>query len=223
MEDDKRQIAEGCLTSEQWEDSQKNELWFWQTQKKDNLEQYHRNDYYRGPLEDGSDIAQEFFLRDFSDKLVIDVGSGPQGILHVLKAGRKIAIDPLMDKFIEQGYEVNANDVETLSMTGESFVLDEPADIALCLNAIDHAKSPKDVIKNIYMNLKIGGDLLLITDLRTPDKLDCYHKLQITEEDVNSWMLSDGDEYMGLEIIEWHNFPHQPGNPLRQLIIQCRK
>ena len=217
--------SENSLTHEQWQNSQENEAAFWLSQKsQNNLEQRQRNDYYRGLLEDGCDIAKRFFEQDFSDKVIVDVGSGPEGILHVLEAKRKIAIDPLMDIFFELGYEVNSDNVEMLCMTGEEFSLDEPADVIVCLNAIDHTRDPDATVKNIGRNLKTEGEFLLLTDMRKPDQLDDYHKIPVDICDIQNWILFDKNcQNTGLEIIEEHVFPHQKGNPVMQYIAWCRK
>lgn len=217
-----RQVTESCLSEEQWGQSQKNEAWFWQTQKDcDNIEQYHRNTYYRNVMEDDCIIARDFFAQDFADSAIIDIGSGPHGILHVLDAKFKLAIDPLMSEFIKQGYDVGADNVWWMSAQAEDFhpytIPGNPVffDYATCLNAVDHMQEPAKAVENIAEYL--DGELLLITDLRTPDKLDDYHRLSITQEDVMEWVEPH------FEIIERQNYAHQPGNPLRQLILRCRK
>jgi len=214
-----RTITESCLTDEQWNDSQKNEAWFWKVQKEEgNPEQYHRNHYYRNILEDDCTIARDFFAQDFTGKAVLDVGSGPYGILHVLEAESKLAIDPLMDVFREQGYDVESDNVECLCSPGEDFEVYE-AEYIVCLNALDHMKDPQAAIKNIVRHLVTGGELLLIIDLRPQDKLDAYHKLAITEEDVLAWT----EPYF--DIIEGQNIAHGDGtvNKVRQLVLRCKK
>lgn len=212
-----RKTAEDCLDNTQWNHSQMHEGFFWHYQaEQGNIEQKQRNHYYRNLLEDGCEIAKDFFQRSFLDSVIVDVGSGPEGILHVLHAQRKFAVDPLMDKFAEE-YDVWNNSVEAICARGEDFELPEKADIALCLNAIDHCQNPQLVIANIWDNMKPAGELLLITDLRKPDECDCYHKLCITESNLHRWL----DEYFDIWL--WHNFPHQAGNPIRQLIARCVK
>jgi len=221
-----RTITEGCLTDEQWNESQKNEAWFWQTQKgQDNLEQRQRNDYYRNVLEDGCTISRDFFAQDFTESAIIDVGSGPEGILHVLNAKFKLAVDPLMSTYIEQGYKVGANNVLWLAEAAEDFypymIPGNPVffDYALCLNALDHMRDPSMAIKNVAEYLELGAELLLITDLRIKELLDVYHRLVVTETDVLSWL----EPYF--EIVEKQIINHGDGtiNILKQLVIKCRK
>jgi len=221
-----RTITESSLTEEQWSESQRNEAWFWKTQKdQDNLEQRQRNAYYRNVLEDGCLIFRDFFAQDFTESSIMDVGSGPEGILHVLDAKFKLAVDPLMSTYIEQGYKVGANNVWWLAEAAEDFypytIPGNPVffDYALCLNALDHMRDPAMAIKNIAEYLEPGGELLLITDLRIEELLDVYHQLVVTEDDVLSWL----EPYFG--IVEKELINHGDGtiNILKQLVIKCRK
>jgi len=185
--------------------------------KQDNLEQRQRNVYYRGLLEDGCTISRDFFAQDFSQSSIFDVGSGPEGILHVLECPCKIAVDPLMDVYRDQGYPIEFNHVTTICRTGESFDLGTEVDYALCLNALDHCRDPQAVVANISRNLKVGGEFLLLTDLRTAEHMDGLHKLVVTEEMVRNWLNPHFD------ITQWHVFPHQAGNPVMQLVVRCTK
>jgi len=221
-----RTITESCLTEEQWVESQRNEAWFWQTQKsQDNLEQRQRNNYYRNVLEDGCVIFRDFFAQDFTESTIIDVGSGPKGILHVLNAKFKLAIDPLMSTYIKQGYDVGMDNVWWLAAPAEDFhpytIPGNPVlfDYALCLNALDHMRDPAMAIKNIALYLEPVAELLLIIDLRVEGLLDVYHQLVVTEDDVLSWL----EPYFG--IVEKELIRHGDGtiNILKQLVIRCRK
>lgn len=216
-----QQIAESCLTEEQWRNSQRNEAWFWQTQKaQGNPEQRHKNVYYKGILEDGCTISRDFFAQDFTDSSILDIGSGPMGILHTIESSQKVAVDSLMDTYRALEYKVDEHDVMSLCMDGEHlFFKHIQFDYVLCLNALDHMKDPGKAIENISNYLKNKGQLLLIVDLRPEDKLDCYHKLAIAEKDVLEWI----EPYF--EIIEKDNIAHGDGtiNTIRQLVIWCRK
>ena len=221
-----RTITESCLTEEQWSESQKNEAWFWKTQKdQGNLDQYHRNNHYRNVMEDDSVISRDFFAQDFTESTIMDVGSGPEGILHVLDAKFKLAVDPLMSTYIEQGYKVGADNVWWLADAAEDFypytIPGNPVffDYALCLNALDHMRDPAMAIKNIAEYLEPGGELLLITDLRMEKFLDACHQLVVTEDDVMSWLEPD------FGIVEKELIGHGDGtiNKTKQLVIRCRK
>jgi len=213
----------GFLSEVDWKDSQVNEAGFWKSQFKiNNQEQIQRNTYYKGLLEDGNSIAKDFFNRDFSNAFIADVGSGPQGILHTIDARVKVAIDPLMNEFREQGYKVENNGVICICDSAEFFqpVVNHTCyvfDYITCLNSLDHMQNPEQAIANMSFYMLPGAELLLITDLRTPGQLDAYHKLSITEEDVLGWL----DPFF--VVLKKQNYPHQAGNPVRQLIVHAKK
>ena len=219
---EKRQTSKNCLTAEQWTLSQLNETGFWKSQKAvNNLEQQQRNRYYRGALEDSNTIAMDFFAQDFTRFSIMDVGSGPEGILHVLKAEFKLAIDPLMLIYLAQGYKIGANNVMWLNAEAETFIpcinplVPIVYDYSCCLNALDHMRDPAKAIENIAKFTQ--DEFLLITDLRTENQLDVYHRLAVNEKEVLSWLK------LFFTISDTKNFPHQAGNPVRQLIVRCKK
>ncbi len=207
------------ITEAQWTDSQKHELGFWKMQfEQGNPEQKARNHYYRNTMEAGCNLFRDFFAaHDFTDEVLVDIGSGPEGILHVIEgAKRKVAIDPLMDSFLELGYDVRANGIIALEQDGE----DEwhslnCIDVVFCLNVLDHTQKPAKVLSEIWRILKPGGYFLFMVDMRLSEQLDAYHKLALTESQLLDWL----KEYEG----EFEVIPHQAGNPVMQFVAVCRK
>lgn len=207
------------LTRELWLDSQANELGFWDKEyKQDNLDQRQRNAYYLSKMEGKCSLIKDYLTDNpITDKVVMDLGSGPQGFLHVLKAKEKFAVDPLMDKFVALGYNIQANDVKNFNLMAEEIGHHfSNIDVVFCLNSIDHHLNPPLVIDNIYKVLKTGGDLILLTDLRLPEQCDGYHKLPLTQKDILSWLV-------GFDIMQAQIFPHGAGNPIMQFIVHAKK
>lgn len=207
------------LTWKQWNDSQKNEAHFWNVQKNlGNEEQKRRNQYCRGIIEDNCNICKDFFAQDFSKLKIIDIGSGPEGILHVINAACKVALDPLMDEYEKMGYAIDANGVLPYSAMAEHAAFGRISyDCAICMNALDHMKNPQIAIQSIAEILRDGGQLLLTTDLRTDQQLDCYHKLPLKQIEVESYLA----QYFTIH--RSANIAHQAGNPVRQFIAWCIK
>ena len=209
------------LSEEKWLDSQKHELGFWQKELKiNNLDQAQRNKYYLSKMEGKCDLIKRFVeSTDLKDKVVMDLGSGPQGILHVLDCKIKIAVDPLMDKFREIGYNIGENGVNNYTMKAEeiSSEFSDSVDVIFCLNSIDHHQNPKLVVEECSKCLKKGGHLILLTDTRLESQLDDYHKLPITVDYVDTWL---SGEFL---ILEKQVFPHGVGNPILQYIVHAMK
>lgn len=202
------------ITDPDWADSQRNEAEFWARQHSEhNSEQFHRRSWYR----------REFsaFLEslDTSNMTLVDIGSGPEGILHVLNGKRKVAIDPLMNEFRALGYNVEANGVEPLRAVAEALPQGIEADVAFCLNALDHTQEPKAVLREIDRILAPGAWFVMCVDMRPPEMLDCYHKLPLTEATLREWMASVFD---GAESLIWL-VPHQKPNPVVQFMCVVRK
>lgn len=205
--------TEKTLDQRSWEDSQMNEGHFWRVQSKQaNTEQQSRNSYYQSYL-----FPDFFDQADFTELTLIDVGSGPEGILHVLEAKRKIAVDPLMDLFGEIGYNVQANDVEAVALSAEDlWKLSCSADIVFCLNALDHMRNLPTAAKQIIELIRPGGFLILCVDLRPPRLVDAYHKIPLLEADVRFWFRSLRNESLRL-------VPHQKPNPIIQFVAVYQK
>lgn len=209
------------LTEDLWKDSQKNELGFWKKElQQENLDQRQRNAYYLSLMEGHCSLIRDFVeTADLQHKVLMDLGSGPQGILHVLPGLYKVAVDPLMDEFKQLGFDINANDVIVANAKAEeisSKFRKDFFDVIFCLNSIDHHQDPQLVVDNIHQVLKPGGDLILLTDTRLPEQCDAYHKLPLTQKDILSWLKN-------FEIIETQEFPHGAGNPIMQFIVHAKK
>lgn len=203
------------LSSEEWKDSQENEFSFWKWQFSiGNIDQVQRNVYYKNIMEDNCDIFFNFFNTfNFDKKTIVDVGSGPYGILHVIDAPCKIATDSLMDNYRQLGYQVDSDNVESMNINIEDLSLlgVQFADVVFCLNAIDHVQNPKKGIEEIFSIMKIGGLFLLMTDMRQEGQTDSCHKLVVNESDILEWVKK-------FKIIRKAIIPHGAGNPIMQFV-----
>lgn len=208
------------INFELWQDSQKNEKFFWTTQKScNNIEQKQRNVYYKSLMENHCSIIKDFIeTQNLSDKILVDVGSGPQGILHTIVGKEKYALDPLMDEFINMGYPVSDNAVIPINSSIEEYSRNNFADVVFCLNVLDHVKSVPDTIKNVINILKDGGYVLFLTDTRTEKQIDCYHKLSFSHTDILTLLRN-----YGLIIKDSMTFPHGYGNPVMQFCVLAMK
>lgn len=195
-----------------WSDAQKGELGFWRDQyQRGNPEQQARNDYYMHPLENGCTLLAEVLRRDWTGKVVVDVGSGPEGILHAIDADTKVAIDPLMEEYAKLGFNITRDDILAITDTAEGFVM--KADLILCLNALDHTDFPHRSLRNMAANLKEGGTLAILTDMRLPEQCDTLHPHSLGVE-----IILDTLFLSGLVCVEFDIVPHQAGNPIVQFV-----
>lgn len=103
---------------------------------------------------------------DFENKVLVDIGSGPIGILTKFKAREKIAIDPLAIENIDKT-------IKRIKAPGEKIPLpEETADCVLIYNVLQHVISPEKVLEEGTRILKRGGTFYCHEQLNLPtDKL----------------------------------------------------
>ncbi|NES18343.1 MAG: class I SAM-dependent methyltransferase [Symploca sp. SIO3E6] len=169
------------LQQEVWEDSQVAELGYWAGLVETDGEQ--------GRCEQYLDLIKDY-LGDTSDKILVDVGSGPRGILKLLKFKKGIAIDPLMEAYQEKGYSLkNINFIPIQGTSEQIPLVSEYADVVFSINMLDHAQDVIKSLNEMYRILKKDGILFLICDLReSAEQTDKYHKMYFSRETIISWV-----------------------------------
>lgn len=98
---------------------------------------------------------------------ILEIGSGPDGIIHYLNIGWNIAIDPSMDYYISN-FELS-NKIKWIKGVGETLPFkDNCFDIVITTNTLDHVLSPEKVLSEIKRVLKKDSFLFLTTDCYQP-------------------------------------------------------
>jgi 2-polyprenyl-3-methyl-5-hydroxy-6-metoxy-1,4-benzoquinol methylase len=211
------------ISKADWQSAQSYERDFWASQvPKGNSEQAHRNMHYYRTL-----FWDYFSQRDFTGLVLADVGSGPGGILHLRKpsggrpfswAAERICVDPLMPVYLQQGYDITADDVRIASVAAEDWTQEAGrVDVAFCLNALDHMRDPALALRRIATALVSRGELVLCCDLRPVDRLDDGHRLAISEAWLTEQLTANG-----LTGRRWL-VPHQGEDPVMQFCGVYRK
>jgi ubiquinone/menaquinone biosynthesis C-methylase UbiE len=101
---------------------------------------------------------------------VLEIGSGPIGIVSFLKWGKRFAIDPLEEHYINNPIltKLRNSEVRYLKGQGESIPFDEGTfSMVIIDNVIDHTSDPDIVMKEIYRVLKNEGLLYLSVNIHT--------------------------------------------------------
>jgi SAM-dependent methyltransferase len=149
----------------------------------------------------------EFYAQNFSigaqffiDKAVLEIGCSPLATIHGIdKARSKIGVEPLARDWA-LFYEKTTYHIEGI---GEYLPLDDKSvDIVLCINVLDHVKSPSDVLREINRCLKEGGELVLwlqtystfILFRRLLGRIDTPHPHHFNDTDILSLLNDNGFE-----------------------------
>lgn len=94
----------------------------------------------------------------FADKTVLDVGAGPVGFVSFISGKKKIAIEPLKNRF-EEIFELPKY-VEYVATRSEDMALENDSiDVILCFNVLSHTQDPEKVLQEIDRVLKCDGGI----------------------------------------------------------------
>lgn len=104
----------------------------------------------------------------FDSSTVLEVGSGPIGIVSFLRAKDRYAIDPLCDFYSSRPALIKHRNPEVsyLMARGEELEFqDNHFDLVIIDNVIDHVQNAYGVMKEIYRVMKPGAVLFLSVNL----------------------------------------------------------
>lgn len=173
-------------TSERWAKAQNSEKAFWKTSIHAHAGQ---RKLFQRILRTGFKLGFDFF----GGRDVLEIGSGPTGIIYQLEEARvRYGIEPMdMSDLIEQSKRqfVSRGVGEKLPFKDEVF------DIVLCLNVLDHSIDPGMVLRECCRVLREGGFILLwVHALRRPyrifqsllNKIDPPHPHHFTFDEVQN-------------------------------------
>jgi SAM-dependent methyltransferase len=153
------------------------ELDYWKSRR--SAEGRLANHWYERAFTEPFGLKREFF----DAKRVLDIGCGPRGSLEWAdNAAVRVGLDPLADLYRELG--TDQHKMSYLSAPCERIPApDGSFDIVSTLNSIDHVDDIDACIKEIKRAVRVGGTILLMTDL--------HEEPTPTEPVVCSWDLLD--------------------------------
>jgi len=98
---------------------------------------------------------------------VLDAGCGPAGIFTILDQQRVTALDPLLNKYAKELPHFDPSKYNYclfVNQSLEEYITQEPFDLIFCINAINHVDDISKAIKNLALNLRPGGKLIMTID-----------------------------------------------------------
>lgn len=142
-------------STQRWERAQKAEKNYWVSTKKTWLVQNSR-EYGPEMFAHGFNFGQNYF----TNKVVLEVGCGPNGIIHQLNDVKyTIGLDPMdLHEELIKGNRY----APIIRGLGERIPFqDNSFDVILSFNSIDHSFNPRKVMEEIYRVLRPQGNFLL--------------------------------------------------------------
>lgn len=115
-------------------------------------------------------IAKYLNSCDKKNCKILEIGSGPIGIVSFLKWGKRYAIDPLEDFYNHNKVliQLRNNNVKYFSGKGENLPFeDSEFFIVIIDNVIDHAEFPQKVLEEIHRVLKNNGLMFFTVNIHT--------------------------------------------------------
>ncbi|MEM3697182.1 MAG: class I SAM-dependent methyltransferase [Candidatus Bathyarchaeia archaeon] len=146
------------ISKSRWQEAQKGELSFWLWIKK-------KNEIF--PAESLKRFYECLLLigdrNKFRGKLILDVGSGPNGgILNFIEDAVKVAVDPML----KHGLFKIKNDIEGVIGIGESLPFpDGKFNMIFAINMLDHVYNPLNVLMEFNRVLSKRGLLCLMVNI----------------------------------------------------------
>ena len=122
------------------------------------LESFYRVGFY----------AFGFPASHFENRAVLEIGSGPFGMLACLPHGSGVAVDPLMCDFVPYMQEHWGASPLRIAALGETLPVATGAfDDAVAINCLDHTLEPIKILREITRALKPGGFFFLMNNVKT--------------------------------------------------------
>lgn len=111
---------------------------------------------------------------------VLDVGSGPFGMITYFKGGARCALDPLVDDY-SQISEITEGTVLVKGVAEHLPFIDGSFDVVVSTNAIDHMMKPDLMLREVHRVIKESGCTLIsvyCSGLMTKVVLDLREKIE---------------------------------------------
>lgn len=113
-------------------------------------------------VEEGLPVVDS--LDRFDDRRVLEVGAGNGLVYSIPNAALRVGIDPLSSRYASS-LSMHHDEENTVVVTGMGESLPFRTgqfDVAICYNALDHARNPRRVLREMHRVLDDGGELVLL-------------------------------------------------------------
>jgi SAM-dependent methyltransferase len=161
-------------TKERWIKAQEYERGYWERFAESITDgSYEQLGFYEWRANQLSDrlraLGEEGLSR--GDARILEMGSGPVGVVGFLPGTQRVAVDPLNEMYAEIPKLIELRDpsVDYLAIPGESLPFDDNwFDLIVMENCIDHVRDMDAVMVELHRVLAPGGILYMTVNARSP-------------------------------------------------------
>ena len=159
-------------TSERWKRAQEYERGYWEGMARRADEGSYRTDFYQWRAQQLMQRLQAIGAEKLlaGEGRIVELGSGPVGIVGFLPGREKVAVDPLNTFYATNAKltELRRPEVNYLAAPGEKVPLQSGKyDLVVIENCIDHVRDMEAVMNEIGRLLTDGGLLYLTVNARS--------------------------------------------------------
>ena len=186
-----------------WDLAQKGEKDFWVHVSKIGYAGYSPDEFI-SVLQRNSMLRALSFLEKpeeyWLDKVVVEVGSGPAGVVEFIRAKEKYAVEPLIDSYRQHYKHLSASDTKYFKQPVEKGIPlpDSFADLIICYNMLDHVLDPDRIMKECERVAKQGSYMLF--------QVNIYKDATFKKGEHKLLHPHTFTETSALEILEKYNF-----------------
>jgi SAM-dependent methyltransferase len=207
------------VSDERWRTAQAYEAHYWEdTAARIAAGTVHQLEWYGWRADQLAQRLRRLGLGHLADGSanVVEVGAGPIGVVTYFPAARRVAVDPLNDRYAADPVLVKLRDpaVEYLTGVGESLPGEDGAfQLAIIENCIDHVQNPRTVMRELGRVLAPDGILYLTVNCRSRTgyfvhrllsrlKIDAGHPFTFTPKRAGALATASGFEVLDLSELQ---------------------
>lgn len=138
-----------------WESAQKSEIASWLCDNEEEKDRKAEREFIRYPR-----LIKEMGINliDTKNKVCLDIGCGPRGVLYNIESNYKVGLDPLIDDYAEH-FDMSFLDKKIKAVGEKIPETNNSFDLVTAVNSLDHCKHPREVIEEIKRVLVPSGYL----------------------------------------------------------------
>ncbi|MGE5268889.1 MAG: methyltransferase domain-containing protein [Thiohalocapsa sp.] len=191
-----------CRRLSPWQEAQAHELAFWRWVA---CNGYGGKDPLMFPLLQEHFMVSTFYrtgwtMAEFQSAAILELGCGPLGMIEYLPAARRVAFDPLNDRYSRLFGKFRSREIEYVT-DRQQFLADRRLfDLAICHNVLDHTDDAAGWFEDLFARLATGGRFIFQVNLSRPnlprsDEHRRMHPSPLGLEQVMAWLAGKSDRF----------------------------